>query len=188
MKSSRPRSSAAAETADDTNRPATPTAPPHGRDQPPLLVHVGAKEIGAPRRRRKTLLGATRQISRPCEKELVRTCRAVAVNKRARFEVAHGSLVQMNTARYRTSPDKPYREGRLCRRARFWCRESIQAGASPGRTHAASNHRSHAANTNGIRQHLVAASRTKKTHPPEGDPLATLIDTPPVTRWQASGT
>jgi hypothetical protein len=44
------------------------------------------------------------------------------------------------------------------------------------------------ANTNGIRQHLVAASRTKKTHPPEGDPLATLIDTPPVTRWQAPGT
>ncbi len=44
------------------------------------------------------------------------------------------------------------------------------------------------ANTKGIRQHLVAASRTKKTHPPEGDPLATLIDTPPVTRWQASGT
>jgi hypothetical protein len=36
------------------------------------------------------------------------------------------------------------------------------------------------ANTNGIRQHLVAASRTKKTHPPEGDPLATLIDTPPL--------
>ncbi len=135
VKSNRPRSSAAADTADEASMPATPAITPLAAIQFAFIVHVEAKEIGAPRRRRKLLLGAAKQFQGPCEKQLVCARGDVAVDERAGFEIAHGRLVQIGLPSGIENPGKGLvaKHDDACERG-LRHSERVQSGAGPARS------------------------------------------------------